>query len=80
MSQSDKTNKTGILNSIWSFFADIFKSIFRVLMLLVLIFVITTGIAALVCFYYDVPLWFSLIGGFFSLGVVFFLNSDSIFD
>ncbi|MRX27244.1 hypothetical protein [Kangiella sp. HZ709] len=47
---------------------------------LIIAFIIGTGAAAIVCWYYSIPLAFSIVGGFIVLGVWLALMSDSIFD
>ena len=43
-------------------------------------FSVGTGAAAIVCWYYSIPLGFSILGGILVLGLALALMSDSIFD
>jgi hypothetical protein len=43
-------------------------------------FSVGTGAAAAVCWYYGIPLGFSILGGIFVIGVALALMSDSMFD
>ena len=57
-----------------------FKSLLHGLMQFVLAFSVGTGASAIVCWYFNIPLAFSLIGGFIVLGIALAVTSDSIFD
>jgi hypothetical protein len=52
----------------------------RDLVQLLIAFSIGTGAAAVVCWYYGVPLFLSLLGGILVLGFALALKSDSLFD
>jgi hypothetical protein len=43
-------------------------------------FSVGTGATAIVCWYYRIPLGFSILGGILVLGLALALMSDSIFD
>lgn len=43
-------------------------------------FSIGTGAAAVVCWYYSIPLGFSILGGIVVVGIALALMSDSMFD
>jgi hypothetical protein len=43
-------------------------------------FSVGTGATAIVCWYYSIPLGFSILGGILVLGLALALMSDSIFD
>ncbi|MCH9696024.1 MAG: hypothetical protein K0U72_16030 [Gammaproteobacteria bacterium] len=60
------------------FLASIFLGLVRDLVKFVIAFVVGTGGAAIACWYYGVPLGFSLIGGFVVLGLALALTSDSL--
>ncbi len=62
------------------FFPRLIKDVLAGLIVFAIVFLVATAISAGVCLYYDLPLVFSLIGGFISLGVVFIFKSDSILD
>lgn len=46
----------------------------------VIFFGVGTGGGAIVCWYYNIPLGFSILGGILVLGIALALMSDSIFD
>jgi len=46
----------------------------------VIAFSVGTGAAAIVCWYYSIPLGFSILGGILVLGLALALMSDDIFD
>lgn len=71
---------SNIGRDILGIFTAFFGTLLKELILILLVFAITTAIAAGVCWFYDVPIAVSLIGGFISLGVVVALKSTSIFD
>ncbi|NNF15124.1 MAG: hypothetical protein HKN70_00185 [Gammaproteobacteria bacterium] len=56
------------------FFRDLLSGILRDLLVVVIVFILATGISALVCLYYGLPLQLSLIGGFLVIGVFLFLH------
>lgn len=62
------------------FFPSLLRGILKELIVMAIVFAVATGISAAVCFYYGLPLIISLIGGFLSVGAVFYIKSDSIFD
>jgi hypothetical protein len=62
------------------FFPRLLRGILKELIVMAIVFGVATGISAAVCLYYGLPLILSLIGGFLSIGAVFFIKSDSIFD
>jgi len=62
------------------FFPRLLRGILKELIVMAIVFAVATGISAAVCFYYGLPLILSLIGGFLSVGAVFYIKSDSIFD
>ena len=61
------------------FLASIFLGIFNTLAKFVLAFVIGTGAGAIACWYYGIPLVFSLVGGFIVLGLALAIATDSPF-
>lgn len=63
-----------------SFLMSLLKGMASGLLQLVLAFVVGTIAAGIACLYYDVPLVFSLAGGFIVLGIALALSTDSIFD
>ncbi len=70
----------GVVGVVAEFFISLLKSILESLIVIAIVFGVSTGISAAVCFYYDLPLVLSLIGGFISIGVVYLFKSDSILD
>lgn len=79
MSESDGGG-SNIGRDILGIFTAFFGALLKDLLVILLVFAIATAIAAGACWFYGVPLWVSLIGGFISLGVVVALKSTSIFD
>ena len=69
------TDGGGVKRFLVSFFADIAKDLFR----LVIAFAVGTGASAVVCWYYGIPLAFSILGGILVLGLALALTSDSLF-
>ena len=61
------------------FFASLFIGLARDLFKFVIAFVVGTGASAIVCWYYGIPLVFSLVGGFIVLALALALMTDSIF-
>ncbi|MFT6408380.1 MAG: phosphate/sulfate permease [Arenicella sp.] len=62
------------------FIKDILKIVFDVMFKFVAAFVVGTGAAAIVCWYYSIPLVFSIVGGIMVLGLALALISESPFD
>lgn len=71
-----KVNGGGIRPHLTKFFA----SLVRDLVQLIVAFVVGTAGGALVCWYYGIPLAFSIIGGILVLGVALALTTDTWFD
>jgi hypothetical protein len=67
---------SGIRGFLTSFFTAVARDLFQLL----IAFAIGTGAAALVCWYYGVPLFLSLLGGILVLGFAVAVKSDSLFD
>ena len=61
------------------FFASLLMSLVRDLVKLIIAFVVGTGAGAIVCWYYSIPLVFSLVGGILVLGLALALTTDSLF-
>ena len=61
------------------FFASLLMGLVRDAFKLVIAFAIGTGAGALVCWYYGIPLAFSLLGGILVLGLALALTTDSLF-
>ncbi len=63
-----------------NFLKDILKAGLVAILKFVIAFSVGTGAAAVVCWYYSVPLGFSILGGILVLGLALAIMSDSIFD
>lgn len=61
------------------FFAELLMGLVRDAVKFVLAFAIGTGVSAIACWYYGIPLVFSLLGGILVLGLALALSSDSLF-
>jgi fatty acid desaturase len=65
----------GVRNFLTSFFASLARDIFQ----LIVAFAVGTGAGAIACWYFGVPLIFSLLGGILVLGFALALTTDSWF-
>lgn len=61
------------------FFASLFVSLVKDLVKFVIAFAVGTGAGAIACWYYGIPLVFSLAGGVLVLGLALALSTDSVF-
>ena len=61
------------------FLAELLTSLVRDIVKFIIAFAVGTGAAAIACWYYDLPLVLSLIGGFIVLGLALALSTDSLF-
>lgn len=61
------------------FFASFFMGLLRDAVKLTIAFAVGTGASAVVCWYYGVPLVFSLLGGFLVLALALVFMSDGLF-
>lgn len=61
------------------FFAELLVSLVRDAVKFVIAFAVGTGAGAIVCWYYGIPLVFSLLGGILVLGLALALSTDSLF-
>jgi len=61
-------------------FVGLIKSSFNAIMKFLIAFGIGTGAGGIVCWYYGIPMIFSLLGGILVLGFALALMSDTIFD
>ena len=59
---------------------DLLKIALSTMLKVVIFFGVGTGGGAIVCWYYSIPIGFSIIGGILVLGIALALMSDSIFD
>jgi hypothetical protein len=62
------------------FLKDILKMCLGAILKIAIFFGVGTGGGAIVCWYYSIPLGFSILGGILVLGIALALMSDSIFD
>ena len=62
------------------FLKDLLKIGLSATLKVVIFFGVGTGGGAIVCWYYSIPIGFSIIGGILVLGIALALMSDSIFD
>lgn len=78
---SDENNEKTAYDVVGSqgFFKSVVMGIVRDAVKFVIAFFIGTGASAVVCWYYEIPLVFSLVGGFLVLGLALALMTDSIF-
>ena len=61
------------------FLISFFRAVARDLVNLVLAFGIGTGAGAIACWYYNLPMILSLLGGILVLGLALALTTDSLF-
>lgn len=61
------------------FFATLLMSLVRDAAKLIIAFAVGTGAGAIACWYYGIPLVFSLVGGILVLGLALALSTDSLF-
>lgn len=62
------------------FLKDLLKIGLSAILKVVIFFAVGTGGGAVVCWYYAIPMGFSIIGGILVLGIALALMSDSMFD
>ena len=61
------------------FFASFLLSLVRDAVKFIIAFAVGTGAGAIACWYYGIPLVFSLLGGILVLGLALALSTDSLF-
>jgi hypothetical protein len=61
------------------FFASLLVGLVRDAIKMIFAFAIGTGAGAIVCWYYGIPLAFSILGGILVLGLALALTTDSLF-
>ena len=76
----DREKKSGIGEAagIRGFFTTLFQSLVRDVVKFITAFALGTGAGAIVCWYYGIPLAFSLLGGILVLGFALAVMSDSL--
>jgi hypothetical protein len=62
------------------FLKDLLKIGLSALLKIAAYFGVGTGAGAIACWYYSIPIVFSIFGGILVLGIALTLTSDSIFD
>lgn len=63
-----------------NFLKDMLKISLGAILKVVIFFGVGTGGGAIVCWYYSIPIGFSILGGILVLGIALAILSDSIFD
>jgi len=63
-----------------SFSSSLAHGILRDLIVMAIVFCVTTSVSAAVCVYHELPVALLLPGGFVSLGVVLLFKTDSTFE
>lgn len=79
MNDDKKTNANPNVGTSRGFIAEFLMGLARDAVKLILAFAIGTGAGAIVCWYYGIPLVFSLLGGVLVLGLALAISSDSLF-
>jgi hypothetical protein len=62
------------------FLKDLLKIVLGAILKVAIFFGVGAGGGAIVCWYYSIPLGFSILGGVLVLGIALAIMSDSIFD
>ena len=76
----DHTTNTEIHEGgVRGFFTSLLVGILRDLVKFVIAFVVGTGVGAVVCWYYGLPLALSLVAGFLVLALALAFSTDSLF-
>ena len=79
MNDDNKTNANLNDGTSRSFIAELLVGLARDAVKLILAFAIGTGVSAIACWYYGIPLVFSLLGGILVLALALAISSDSLF-
>ena len=79
MNNNEEPKPEIVEGGILGFLKSLLMSILRDLVKLVLAFIVGTGAGAIVCWYYGIPLAFSVIGGILVLGVALVISTDGLF-
>ncbi|MDG0968247.1 MAG: hypothetical protein P8O06_00240 [Porticoccaceae bacterium] len=61
------------------FISTLLAEVFGLLIQFLVAFCIGAGLAAFLCWHYDMPLVLSIVGGFFVLGLTLVFSSDDTF-
>ena len=78
--QQPKVRPGGNVGGVRGFLVSFLTAVARDFLQLLMAFALGTGGAAIVCWYYGVPLLFSILGGILVLGLAVALKTDSLFD
>ncbi len=79
MSDEGKADTKSGKMTVRGFLAELLTGLVRDAIKFIVAFAIGTGASAIACWYYGIPLAFSLIGGFIVLGLALALSTDSLF-
>ena len=79
MNEDPNTKTESHEGGVGFFLSSILVSLVRDAIKLIVAFAVGTGAGAIVCWYYGIPLVFSLLGGILVLGLALALATDSIF-
>ena len=77
---NDPNTKTEVHEGgVRGFLSSLALGLVRDLIKFIIAFAVGTGAGAIVCWYYGIPLAFSLLGGILVLGLALALSTDSLF-
>lgn len=76
---SDPENRQPDDLTVRGFFTSLLMSLVRDAVKFIIAFAVGTGAGAIACWYYGIPLVFSLLGGILVLGLALALSTDSLF-
>lgn len=77
---NDPNTKTEVHEGgVRGFLSSLVLGLVRDLVKFIIAFAVGTGAGAIVCWYYGIPLAFSLLGGILVLGLALALSTDSLF-
>jgi len=80
LAQNDPNTKTDVHEgAVRGFLSSLLLGLVRDAIKLIIAFAVGTGAVAIVCWFYGIPLVFSLLGGFLALSLALALSTDSLF-
>jgi phosphate/sulfate permease len=79
MNDDNRSNTKNDVRESRGFLASLLAGLVRDAINMIFAFAIGTGAGAVVCWYYGIPLAFSIIGGILVLGLALAFTSDSLF-
>jgi hypothetical protein len=79
MSDENRSNSKNDDVESRGFLASLLVGLVRDVIKMIVAFAIGTGAGAVVCWYYGIPLAFSILGGILVLGLALALSTDSLF-